>query len=183
MGRLFTFTLTSDEGVFNDNSSIILVQNEGYDIKLGDVNFASDTVSTGAQRVLLVTSLDNDEGVAGATVSLGDTNVTVTDADSLVSSASGTASTAMTLNGTLASTADDNGLVTTFDASSNGTSAITKDGALAASTTLNSLITIKHASDTDSTYTIVGTDIYGNAQTYVYHLYCQGSVPLHQCQN
>ena len=28
-----------------------------------------------------------------------------------------------------------------------------------------SLITIKHASDTDSTYTIVGTDIYGNAQT------------------
>ena len=66
---------------------------------------------------------------------------------------------------TLASTADDNGLVTTFDASSNGTTAITKDGALAASTTLNSLITITHASDTDSTYTIVGTDIYGNAQT------------------
>ena len=56
-------------------------------------------------------------------------------------------------------------LVTTFDASSNGTTAITKDGALAASTTLNSLITITHASDTDSTYTIVGTDIYGNAQT------------------
>ena len=78
------------------------MQNEGYDIKLGDVNFASDTVSTGAQRVLLVTSLDNDEGVAGATVSLGDTNVTVTDADSLVSSASGTANTAMTLNTTLA---------------------------------------------------------------------------------
>ena len=61
--------------------------------------------------------------------------------------------------------ADDDGLVTTFDASSNGTTAITKDGALAASTTLNSLITITHASDTDSTYTIVGTDIYGNAQT------------------
>ena len=161
----YTTTTGITATLSSDNSSIILVQNEGYDIKLGDVNFASDTVSTGAQRVLLVTSLDNDEGVAGATVSLGDTNVTVTDADSLVSSASGTASTAMTLNGTLASTADDNGLVTTFDASSNGTTAITKDGALAASTTLNSLITITHASDTDSTYTIVGTDIYGNAQT------------------
>jgi len=161
----YTTTTGITATLSSDNSSIILVQNEGYDIKLGDVNFASDTVSTGAQRVLLVTSLDNDEGVAGATVSLGDTNVTVTDADSLVSSASGTASTAMTLNGTLASTADDNGLVTTFDASSNGTTAITKDGALASSTTLNSLITITHASDTDSTYTIVGTDIYGNAQT------------------
>ena len=161
----YTTTTGITATLSSDNSSIILVQNEGYDIKLGDVNFASDTVTTGAQRVLLVTSLDNDEGVAGATVSLGDTNVTVTDTDSLVSSASGTANTAMTLNGTLASTADDDGLVTTFDASSNGTTAITKDGALAASTTLNSLITITHASDTDSTYTIVGTDIYGNAQT------------------
>ena len=161
----YTTTTGITATLSSDSSSIILVQNEGYDIKLGDVNFASDTVTTGAQRVLLVTSLDNDEGVAGATVSLGDTNVTVTDADSLVSSASGTANTAMTLNTTLASTADDNGLVTTFNASSNGTTAITKNGALAASTTLNSLITITHASDTDSTYTIVGTDIYGNAQT------------------
>ena len=86
----YTTTTGITATLSSDNSSIILVQNEGYDIKLGDVNFASDTVSTGAQRVLLVTSLDNDEGVAGATVSLGDTNVTVTDADSLVSSASGT---------------------------------------------------------------------------------------------
>ena len=148
----------------SDKSSIIMVQNEGYDIKLGTVNFASDTVSTGAQRVLLVTSLDNDEAAAGATVSLGDTSVTVTDADGVVASASGTANTAMTLNTVLASTADPDGLVTTFDASSNTTTAITKTGALASSTALNSLITITHGSDTDSTYTIVGTDMYGNAQ-------------------
>jgi len=148
----------------SDKSSIIIVQNEGYDIKLGTVNFASDTVSTGAQRVLLVTSLDNDEAAAGATVSLGDTSVTVTDADGVVASASGTASTAMTLNTVLASTADPDGLVTTFNASSNTTTAITKTGALASSTALNSLITITHGSDTDSTYTIVGTDMYGNAQ-------------------
>jgi len=149
----------------SDKSSIIMVQNEGYDIKLGTVNFASDTVSTGAQRVLLVTSLDNDEAAAGATVSLGDTSVTVTDPDGLVASASGTASTAMTLNTVLASTADPDGLRTTFDASSNTTTAIPKVGALSASTTLNSLITITHATDTDSTYTIIGTDMYGNAQT------------------
>jgi flagellin len=149
----------------SDKSSIIMVQNEGYDIKLGTVNFASDTVSTGAQRVLLVTSLDNDEAAAGATVSLGDTSVTVTDPDGLVASASGTANTAMTLNTVLASTADPDGLRTTFDASSNTTTAIPKVGALSTSTTLNSLITITHASDTDSTYTIVGTDMYGNAQT------------------
>jgi len=148
----------------SDKSSIIIVQNEGYDIKLGTVNFASDTVSTGAQRVLLVTSLDNDEAAAGATVSLGDTSVTVTDADGVVASASGTANTAMTLNTVLASTADPDGLVTTFNASSNTTTAITKTGALASSTALNSLITITHGSDTDSTYTIVGTDMYGNAQ-------------------
>ena len=149
----------------SDKSSIIMVQNEGYDIKLGTVNFASDTVSTGAQRVLLVTSLDNDEAAAGATVSLGDTSVTVTDPDGLVASASGTASTAMTLNTVLASTADPDGLRTTFDASSNTTTAIPKVGALSTSTTLNSLITITHATDTDSTYTIIGTDMYGNAQT------------------
>ena len=123
----------------SDKSSIIMVQNEGYDIKLGTVNFASDTVSTGAQRVLLVTSLDNDEAAAGATVSLGDTSVTVTDPDGLVASASGTASTAMTLNTVLASTADPDGLRTTFDASSNTTTAIPKVGALSTSTTHNSL--------------------------------------------
>ena len=79
----YTTTTGITATLSSDSSSIILVQNEGYDIKLGDVNFASDTVTTGAQRVLLVTSLDNDEGVAGATVSLGDTNVTTTDADGI----------------------------------------------------------------------------------------------------
>ena len=47
-----------------------MVQNEGYDIKLGDVNFAGDTTTTGPRRTLLVTSLDNDEVVAGDAVSL-----------------------------------------------------------------------------------------------------------------
>ena len=161
----YTTTTGITATLSSDTSSIIMVQNEGYDIKLGTVNFASDTVTTGAQRVLLATSLDNDEVVAGNAVMLGDTAVTVTDPDGVVASASGTASTAMTLNTVLATTADPNGLVTTFDATSNNTTAIPQDGALMSSTALNSLITITHGSDTDSTYTIVGTDMYGNAQT------------------
>jgi flagellin len=100
----YTTTTGITATLSSDNSSIIMVQNEGYDILLGTVNFASDTESTGAQRVLLATSLDNDEATAGNAVMLGDTNVTVTDPDGIVSSASGTASTAMTLNSTLAST-------------------------------------------------------------------------------
>ena len=146
-----------------DKSSIILVQNEGYDIKLGDVNFASDTLSSGARRTLMVTSLDNDELAAGDPVSLGDTNVTGTDADGISTSGGSGSANALTINGALLSTAaDPDGLVTTFNASANGTTAITENGALASSTTLNSRISITHASDTDSTYTIVGLDAYGN---------------------
>ena len=64
---------------------MILVQNEGYDIKIGDVNFGGDTTTTGSRRTLLVSSLDNNEVVAGDAVSLGDTNVTSTDDDGLFS--------------------------------------------------------------------------------------------------
>ena len=48
-----------------------MVQNEGYDIKLGTVNFAGDTTTTGFRRTLMVTSLDNDEVVAGDAVFFG----------------------------------------------------------------------------------------------------------------
>ena len=162
----YTTTTGVTATLSSDKSSIIMVQNEGYDIKLGDVNFSSDTVSTGARRTLLVTSLDNDEVVAGDPVSLGDTNVTGTDADGISTAGGSGSANALTINGALLSTtADPDGLVTSFDASSNGTTAITEDGALASSTTLNSRISITHASDTDSTYTIVGLDAYGNTIT------------------
>ena len=162
----YTTTTGITATLSTDYSSIILVQNEGYDIKLGDVNFSDDTVLTGARRTLLVTSLDNDEVVAGDAVSLGDTNVTGTDADGISTAGGSGSANALTINGALLSTAaDPDGLVTTFDASSNGTTAITENGALASSTTLNSRISITHASDTDSTYTIVGLDAYGNTIT------------------
>ena len=44
-----------------------MVQNEGYDIKLGTVNFDGDTLQL-VQEELMVTSLDNDEAVAGNAV-------------------------------------------------------------------------------------------------------------------
>jgi len=162
----FTTTTGITATLSTDKSSIILVQNEGYDIKLGDVNFASDTLSSGARRTLMVTSLDNDELVAGDAVSLGDTNVTGTDADGISTAGGSGSANALSINGALLATAaDPDGLVTTFDARANGTTALTENGALASSTTLNSRISITHASDVDSTYTIVGLDAYGNSIT------------------
>ena len=162
----YTITTGVTATLSTDKSSIIMVQNEGYDIKLGEVNFAGDTSTTGSRRTLLVTSLDNNEVVAGDAVSLGDTNVTVTDPDGISTTGGNGSSDALTINGALISTAaDDDGLVDSFDASANGTTALTQDGVLASSTTLNSRISITHASDTDSTYTIVGLDAFGNTIT------------------
>ena len=80
-----------------------MVQNEGYDIKLGDVNFASDTLATGARRVLMVTSLDSDETVAGNAVSLGDSQVTTTDPDGISTAGGSGSANALTINGALLS--------------------------------------------------------------------------------
>ena len=151
-----------------DKTNIIMVQNEGYDIKLGDVDFAGDTAATGTRKVLVVTSLDNDDAVAGSSVTLGDTAAVTTDADDIVAAASGTASTAMTLNTSgKATTTDADGL---SDAES-GTgftsgSTLDLDGALATSTTLNSRVTLLSTGDDSArTATVTGTDIYGNDQT------------------
>ena len=51
----YTTTTGVTATLSTDKSSIIMVQNEGYDIKLGDVNFAGDTTTTGSRRTLLVT--------------------------------------------------------------------------------------------------------------------------------
>ena len=159
----YTTTTGVTATLSTDKSSIIMVQNEGYDIKLGEVNFDGDTLATGARRTLLVTSLDNDEVVAGEAVSLGDTNVVGTDADGISTAGGNGSANPLNINGALMSNAGDaNGLVTLFDARANGTTALVENGALASSTTLNSRISITHAADVDSTYTIVGLDSYGN---------------------
>ena len=158
---------TTDTGVTatlsTDKASIIMVQNEGYDIKLGTVNFSGDTLATGSRRTLLVTSLDNNEAIAGNAVSLGDTNVTATDPDGISTAGGNGSANALTLNGALISTAaDPDGLVTTFDSTSNGTTVLSENGALASSTTLNSRISITHGTDVDVTYAVIGLDSYGN---------------------
>ncbi len=151
-----------------DKTSIILVQNEGYDIKLGDVDFAGDTATTGPRKALIVTSLDNDELTAGSSVMLADTAAVTTDADDLVASASGSASTAMTLNNTAATglasitAAADLSAAATLAGSGN----LTLGGANATSTTLNSRITITSVADeTARTATITGTNVYGDTIT------------------
>ncbi len=164
----FTTTTGVTATLSTDKSSIIMVQNEGYDIKLGDVNFNGDSSTTGARRTLIVTSLDNDELVAGDAVSLGDTNVTTTNTTSVVAAASGTGGSAMTLNssGIAAVAADDNGLVTANDIAGSGS--YTLNGALKDSTSLNSRITIQNTAGVDNTsfkYTITGTDQFGDTLT------------------
>ena len=145
-----------------------MVQNEGYDIKLGDVNFAGDTTTTGARRTLLVTSLDNDELVAGDAVSLGDTNVTTTDADGIFASA--TLSAVTTIGGKATDTnsvafasgpgsvTDDNAIVTTQALDSYGNNALSLVDATLQ--TLNSFVTIQGDADTSGiNFVIVGTDV------------------------
>ena len=166
----YTTTTGVTATLSTDRSSIILVQNEGYDIKLGDVNFAGDTTTTGARRTLLVTSLDNDEIVAGDAVSLGDTNVTTTSTTSVVAAAQASAGVAMTLNSSgIAGAVEHNGsLVTTVDIASAGN--FTLDGVYKDSTSLSSKITIKNRDAVDNSsfkYTITGTDQYGNTLTEI----------------
>ena len=151
-----------------DKTNIIMVQNEGYDIKLGDVDFAGDTAATGTRKVLVVTSLDNDDAVAGSSVNLGDTAAVTTDADDIVAAASGTANTAMTLNTSgKATTTDADGLSDAEDGTGfTSGSTLDLDGTLATSTTLNSRITLLSTGDDSArTATVTGTDIYGNTQT------------------
>ncbi len=173
----YTTTTGITATLSSNASSIILVQNEGYDIKLGDVNFASDTATTGPQRVLLVTSLDNEEVAAGDAVMLGDTNVTTTDADVFF--------TGTGLNGgvryiggpvgggtTVALLAPNNIGDVDKIATSNTLNAVANNAALSnlvdVTATLNAPVTVTGDADISARkFTVTGTDIYGNAQTEV----------------
>ena len=47
----YTTTTGISATLSSDKTNIILVQNEGYDIKIGDVDFGNDTATTGAKRL------------------------------------------------------------------------------------------------------------------------------------
>ena len=141
-----------------------MVQNEGYDIKLGTVNFDGDTTSTGSRRTLMITSLDNNELVAGNAVLLGDTSATTTDVDGIYSgTAAGvltiggrigtTTPTAFTSSGPLSKATDDNAIATSVAITSgngfNGTLGITM---LNTATVHNSFVTITSDAATDGTF-------------------------------
>ena len=171
----YTTTTGVTATLSTDKSSIIMVQNEGYDIKLGTVNFDGDTTSTGSRRTLMITSLDNNELVAGNAVLLGDTSATTTDVDGIYSgTASGvltiggkigtTTPTAFTSSGPLSKATDDNAIATSVAITSgngfNGTLGITM---LNTATVHNSFITITSDAATDGTFQITGTDLNGDA--------------------
>ena len=153
-----------------DKSSIIMIQNEGYDIKLGTVNFDSDTSTTGSRRTLMVTSLDNDEAVAGNAVLLGDTSATTLDVDGIYTGTpggaiviGGTGGTAFASSG-LGSVTDVDALVTTQALDSFGAANLTL---VSATQTINSQLTITGDAAFASTFTVTGTDVDGNALSEV----------------
>ncbi len=171
----YTSTTGVTATLSTDKSSIILVQNEGYDIKLGTVNFDGDTTSTGSRRTLMVTSLDNDEATAGNAVLLGDTSATTTDVDGIYTGTPGgvitiggrigtTTPTAFTSSGPLSKATDDNAIATSVAITTgngfNGTQGITM---LNTATVHNSFITITSDDATDGTFKITGTDLNGDA--------------------
>jgi flagellin len=171
----YTTTTGVTATLSTDKSSIIMVQNEGYDIKLGTVNFDGDTTTTGSRRTLMITSLDNNELVAGNAVLLGDTSATTTDVDGIYSgTAAGvltiggrigtTTPTAFTSSGPLSKATDDNAIATSVAITSgngfNGTLGITM---LNTATVHNSFVTITSDAATDGTFQITGTDLNGDA--------------------
>ena len=173
----YTTTTGITATLSSNASSIILVQNEGYDIKLGDVNFASDTATTGPQRVLLVTSLDNEEVAAGDAVMLGDTNVTTTDAD-VIFTGTGLNGGVRYIGGpvgggtSVALIAPNNIGDVDKIATSNTLNAVANNAALSnlvdVTATLNAPVTVTANADISARkFTVTGTDIYGNAQTEV----------------
>ena len=89
-------------------------------------------------------------------------------ANSIATAQSGTAATALTINGLNSTAADSNGIVELINPT--GAGVITRDGALKDSTSLNSRITIKNLDNDDNTpfkYTITGTDQDDNVITDV----------------
>ncbi len=179
----YTTTTGVTATLSTDKSSIIMVQNEGYDIKLGDVNFAGDTATTGPRRTLLVTSLDNDEVVAGDAVSLGDTNITPTDDDGIFSGDTGGAITIGTNGGTAFNTSGIRSLTTDDDAivanvaMASGFTGSESFNMVDATAVLNSFVTVTSSHAQSAAFVITGTDLKGDALSETITAHASGSYP------
>ena len=170
-----------------DKSSIILVQNEGYDIKLGTVNFDGDNSTTGSRRTLMVTSLDNDELVAGNAVLLGDTSATTTDVDGIYTGNPGgiltiggrigtTTPTAFTSTGPLSKATDDDAIVVnqTMSSGFTGTQSMTM---VNTATVHNSFVTVTSSHAQSADFVITGTDLNGDVLTETIAAHASGTYP------
>ena len=179
----YTTTTGITATLSTDKSSIIMVQNEGYDIKLGTVNFDGDTTSTGSRRTLMVTSLDNDEAVAGDSVLLGDTSATTTDVDGIYTGTpgsaiviGGTGGTAFNSSGPLSKVTDDN-IIVVSQAISSGFSGSTSLTMVNTATVHNSFVTITSDAECSANFVITGTDLNGDALTETINGHSSGSYP------
>ena len=94
--------------------------------------------------------------------------VGTTDTNNIGTSQTGTASTALTLNGASVTTTDTDGLVDSETLGSAGNFTIDGAQSSAASSSLNSFITVASSNNLSSvSFTITGTDVDGTAQTEV----------------
>jgi len=144
--------VNNDSTLLSGGKTVVVTHSNGsYSITSG---------STGASTSMVINAIGSN--LDGFLKLVG-----TTDADNIGASQSGTASTALTLNGSSVTTTDPDGIVDAETLGSAGNFAL--DGAQTSSgsaTGLNSFITIASPNDNSSvTFTITGTDIDGNAQT------------------
>ena len=170
----YTSTTGVTATLSSDKSSIIMVQNEGYDILLRNVDFKSDTWETGSKRTLMVTSLDNDDNATGNTVFLGDNNVSsgtgyredvLYSGTPLSSIVIGGADGTNFANSGFGSSTNSGGVVgpTGQNLTSFGANNLTLNNA---NQTINSFITLTGTGVLSSTiFTLTGIDVDGNAIT------------------
>ncbi len=147
--------INADSTLSGAGKSVIVTHANGsYSIKSGSIGSSSSMVINA-----IGSNLDGFLKFVGST-----------DADNIGTSQTGTASTALTLNGASVTATDTDGLVDNESLGSSGN--FTLDGAQTTSTSprsatdLNSFVTIESPNNLSSvTFTVTGTDINGTSQT------------------
>ena len=144
--------INSDSTLSSAAKSVVVTHSNGsYSITSGSIGSSSSIVVDA-----IGSNLDSFLKFSGTT-----------DADNIGTSQSGTASTALTLNGASVTATDTDGLVDNATLGSSGN--FTLDGNQTSSgsaTNLNSFVTIASSNNLSSvTFTVTGTDINGTAQT------------------
>ena len=145
--------INSDTQLVAVGKTVVVTHTNGsYSIKSGTIGTTSAIALNS-----IGSNLDSFLKFAGAT-----------DSDGLGTSQSGSANTALTLNGALVTSTDVDGLVDAETLGSAGNFTIDGAQASAASSTLNSFITIASSNNLSSvSFTITGTDIDGTSQTEI----------------